>query len=84
MRNEVTNTLVIVQKKTKELNAVPICSTAEAWMPPKKDDKVFHLPAHANVDAALKRIAKKVGITKTISLPYLPTYLWHIDPSGYW
>ena len=67
MRNEVTNTLVIVQKKTKELNAVPICSTAEAWMPPKKDDKVFHLPAHANVDAALKRIAKKVGITKTIS-----------------
>ena len=36
-------------------------------MPPKKDDKVFHLPAHANVDAALKRIAKKVGITKTIS-----------------
>lgn len=67
MRNEATNTLVIVQKKTKELNAVPICSTAEAWMPPKKDDKVFHLPAHANVDAALKRIAKKVGITKTIS-----------------
>jgi len=65
--NEATNTLVIVQKKTKELNAVPICSTAEAWMPPKKDDKVFHLPAHANVDAALKRIAKKVGITKTIS-----------------
>jgi integrase len=36
-------------------------------MPPKKDDKVFHLPAHANVDAALKRIAKKVGIQKTIS-----------------
>lgn len=67
MRNEATNTLVIVQKKTKELNAVPICSTAESWMPPKKDDKVFHLPAHANVDAALKRIAKKVGITKTIS-----------------
>ena len=32
-----------------------------------EDDKVFHLPAHANVDAALKRIAKKVGITKTIS-----------------
>ena len=30
MRNEATNTLVIVQKKTKELNAVPICSTAEA------------------------------------------------------
>lgn len=67
MRNEATNTLVIVQKKTKELNAVPICSTAESWMPPKKDDKVFHLPAHANVDATLKRIAKKVGITKTIS-----------------
>ena len=69
MRNEATNTLVIVQKKTKELNAVPICSTAEAWMPPKKDDKVFHLPAHANVDAALKRIAKKVGIQKPISFP---------------
>ncbi len=67
MKNEKTNTLVIVQKKTKELNAVPICSTAEAWMPPKTDDKVFHLPAHANVDAALKRIAKKVGIEKNIS-----------------
>ncbi len=67
MRNETTNTLVIVQKKTKELNAVPICSTAAAWMPPKTDDKVFHLPAHTNVDAAIKRIAKKVGITKSIS-----------------
>lgn len=67
MKNETTNTLVIVQKKTKELNAVPICSTAEAWMPPKTDDKVFHLAAHANVDAAIKRIAKKVGINKTIS-----------------
>ena len=39
-----------------------------AWMPERgKDNKVFHLPAHANVDAALKRIAKKVGINKTIS-----------------
>jgi site-specific recombinase XerD len=28
---------------------------------------VFHLPARANVDAALKRIAKKVGIDKNIS-----------------
>ena len=28
---------------------------------------VFHLPAKANVDAALKRIAKKVGIEKNIS-----------------
>ena len=36
-------------------------------MPPKKDDKVFPLPAHANVGAALIRIAKKVGITKPIS-----------------
>ena len=67
-RNEGTNTLVIFQKKTKALNAVPICSTAMAWMPERgKDNKVFHLPAHANVDAALKRIAKKVGINKTIS-----------------
>ena len=32
-----------------------------------KDNKVFHLPAHANVDAALKRIAKKFGIKKNIS-----------------
>ena len=31
------------------------------------DDFVFHLPAKANVDAALKRIAKKVGIEKNIS-----------------
>ncbi len=67
MRNETTNTLVVVQKKTKELNAVPICSTAASWMPPQKDDKVFHLPAHTNVDAAIKRIAKKVGINKSIS-----------------
>lgn len=67
IRNEQTNTLVIIQKKTKVLNAVPICSTAAAWMPEQKDDKVFHLPAHANVDAALKRIAKKVGIEKNIS-----------------
>ena len=67
MTNEETKTLVIVQKKTKALNAVPICSTAMAWMPEKKDDKVFHLPAHANVDAALKRIARKVGIGKKIS-----------------
>ena len=67
-RNEDTNTLVIFQKKTKALNAVPICSTAMGWMPERgKDNKVFHLPAHANVDAALKRIAKKVGINKTIS-----------------
>ncbi len=67
-QNEGTNTLVIFQKKTKVLNAVPICSTAMAWMPERgKDNKVFHLPAHANVDAALKRIAKKVGISKTIS-----------------
>lgn len=36
-------------------------------MPEQRDDKVFHLPAHANVDAALKRIAKKVGIEKKIS-----------------
>ena len=67
-QNEGTNTLVIFQKKTKALNAVPICSTAMGWMPERgKDNKVFHLPAHANVDAALKRIAKKVGIKKTIS-----------------
>ena len=67
MKNKNTNTLVIIQKKTKALNAVPICSTAAAWMPEQRDDKVFHLPAHANVDAALKRIAKKVGIEKKIS-----------------
>lgn len=67
-RNKVTNTLVIVQKKTKALNAVPIGNTALSWMPPKGDDDfVFHLPAKANVDAALKRIAKKVGIEKNIS-----------------
>jgi hypothetical protein len=36
------------------------------------DDFVFHLPAHANVDAALKRIAKKVGIEKKISFHYAP------------
>ena len=67
-RNEETNTLVIVQKKTKALNAVPIGNTALSWMPPKGDDDfVFHLPAKANVDAALKRIAKKVGIEKNIS-----------------
>lgn len=67
-RNKETNTLVIVQKKTKALNAVPIGNTALSWMPPKGDDDfVFHLPAKANVDAALKRIAKKVGIEKNIS-----------------
>ena len=67
-KNEGTNTLVIIQKKTKAVNAVPICSTAMGWMPEcGKDNKVFHLPAHANVDAALKRIAKKVGIEKSIS-----------------
>lgn len=67
-RNEETNTLVIIQKKTKALNAVPIGNTALSWMPPKgNDDFVFHLPAKANVDAALKRIAKKVGIEKNIS-----------------
>lgn len=67
-RNMETNTLVIVQKKTKALNAVPIGNTALSWMPPKCDDDfVFHLPAKANVDAALKRIAKKVGIEKNIS-----------------
>lgn len=67
-RNKETNTLVIVQKKTKALNAVPIGNTALSWMPPKGDDEfVFHLPAKANVDAALKRIAKKVGIEKNIS-----------------
>jgi hypothetical protein len=67
-RNEETNTLVIIQKKTKALNAVPIGNTALSWMPPKgNDDFVFHLPAKANMDAALKRIAKKVGIEKNIS-----------------
>ena len=67
-QNEDTQTLVIVQKKTKALNAVPICTTAKAWMPERgKDDLVFHLPAKPNMDAALKRIAKKVGIEKNIS-----------------
>ncbi len=67
-QNEDTQTLVIVQKKTKAMNAVPICSTAKTWMPERgKDDAVFHLPAKANMDAALKRIAKKVGIEKNIS-----------------
>ena len=67
-KSDGTNTLVIIQKKTKSVNAVPICSTAMGWLPERgKDNKVFHLPAHANVDAALKRIAKKVGIKKTIS-----------------
>ena len=43
-------------------------SDIKSWMPPKGDDDfVFHLPAKANVDAALKRIAKKVGIEKNIS-----------------
>ena len=63
--------LTIVQKKTKAVNTVPICSTAMAWLPERrtkgKDDKVFHLPALQNVDAAIKRIAKKVGIEKDIS-----------------
>ena len=63
-----TATLVIVQKKTKEVNAVPICSTAMVWLPERgTDDKVFHLPARANVDAALKRIAKRARIEKNIS-----------------
>ena len=67
-RDVQTNTLVIVQKKTKTVNAIPICSTAIGWMPTQGEDgKVFHLPAHTNVDAALKRIAKKVGIEKNIS-----------------
>lgn len=66
--SETTDTLIIVQQKTGILNAVPICSTARGWMPQRgKDDRVFHLPAHANVDAALKRIARKVGIEKNIS-----------------
>ena len=68
MRNAETDTLIIVQKKTKKVNAVPICSTAQGWLPPKgKDNRVFHLPARANVDAALKRIAKRAGIDKNIS-----------------
>ena len=67
-RNNDTSILVVTQKKTKTINAIPVCSTAMGWMPELgKDDKVFHLPAHANVDAALKRIAKKVGIEKNIS-----------------
>jgi integrase len=66
--NNGTRTLFITQKKTQELIAVPIGATAMAWMPTKGDDNtVFHLPARANVDAALKRIAKKVGIDKNIS-----------------
>jgi integrase len=60
--------LVIAQKKTQALNAVPICSKAMEWLPEQGNDmKVFHLPANANVDAAIKRIAKKVGLKKTIS-----------------
>lgn len=67
-RSEESGQLVIVQKKTKSLNAVPICSTAIGWLPERgKDDRVFHLVAHANVDAALKRIAKRAGIGKNIS-----------------
>ena len=59
--------LTIVQKKTKNLNVVPICPTALSWLPPKRDsDRVFSLPARPNVDTSLKRIAKKVGITKNI------------------
>ena len=60
--------LVIAQKKTQALNAVPICSKAMEWLPEQGNDmKVFHLPANANVDAAIKRIAKKEGLKKTIS-----------------
>jgi integrase len=60
--------LFIEQKKTKERIAVPIGTTAMEWLPEKgEDDKVFHLAAHANVDAAIKRIAKKVGIEKNVS-----------------
>ena len=67
-RNEETHTLVIIQKKTKALNAVPIGNTALWWMPPKGNDElVNHLPAKATEDADLKRIAKKVGIEKNIS-----------------
>ena len=62
------NILIIVQRKTQTINSVPICPTAMDWMPERhKDNSVFHLPAHANVDAAVKRIAKKVGIEKPIS-----------------
>ncbi len=55
-------------------------NTALSWMPPKGDDDfVFHLPAKANVDAALKRIAKKVGIEKNISFtaPDIHSEFWY-------
>ena len=66
--NEQTNKLIIVQKKTKAINAVPICSTAMGWLPERgDDDKVFHLPSSTCVYDNLRRIAKKVGIKKDIS-----------------
>lgn len=68
MVNEENNTLVIVQQKTQTFNAVPICSTAKALMPPKGDDDyVFHLPSSTCVYDNVRRIARKVGIKKSIS-----------------
>ena len=60
--------MIIVQKKTKTMNAVPIGSTAKQWMPEKGDDDyVFHLPSSSCVYDNIRRVIKNVGIKKEIS-----------------
>lgn len=66
--NEDSMILIIVQQKTKALNAVPIGDTAKQWMPEKSDDDyVFHLPSNSCVYDNIRRTAKNAGISKKIS-----------------
>jgi len=66
--NDEKMVMIIVQKKTKTMNAVPIGTTAKQWMPEKSDDDyVFHLPSNTCVYDNIRRTANNAGINKEIS-----------------
>ena len=59
-------------KKTKQPVTVPLGAQAKAWLPDRNgaspDEKVFpHAPAISTADRALKHMAKRAGIEKTIT-----------------
>ena len=59
-------------KKTKQSVTVPLGNQAKVWLPNRNgaslDEKVFpDAPAICNADRALKHMAKRAGINKTIS-----------------
>lgn len=61
--------VILEQHKTKRLVVVPICKTAQTFLPDMVpgDEHVFHLPRKTWLRNALKRILRAAGIDKHIT-----------------